>query len=110
MGEYAQLEIDNQIGSWGENYDDEYNDGYIPMSAYLWTTVHIIEVQSESDKAWKILVGAEGKPWKAPLWFPKSRCKLNRKEKSLSVPDWLWSEKLKEYAAKKRELAQGQTP
>ena len=31
------------------------------------------------------------------LWFPKSECTINRKEKSIEMPSWLYQEKLAEY-------------
>lgn len=52
-------------------------------------TVKYTELIRETEKAWFLYYDYHGK-----LWFPKSKCEINKKEKTLTMPDWLAWENL----------------
>jgi len=54
-------------------------------------------VLKQSDKAWLIRFPNNA----GQAWFPKSQCKVDMRERILSIPDWLRNEKVKEFAIKK---------
>lgn len=47
------------------------------------------ELIRETKKAWLLEYETFGK-----LWFPKSECKIDKKNKTLTMPNWLAKQKL----------------
>lgn len=56
-------------------------------------TINYDEIFKETDLSW-------GLTWSdidEPIWFPKSICSINRINKSITMPEWLYDKNLSMY-------------
>jgi hypothetical protein len=92
VGEYAEMEID---AGYSDTTDWEKPSCFRPRL----TEYKLKSIESETDKAWSIIVGDDVDFLKHALWFPKSICKIYGKK--LFAPSWLMAKKYEEYLKKK---------
>lgn len=50
-------------------------------------TIYYDELVTQTSSAWLLEID------EVKIWFPKSECEIDEKEKSLTGPEWLFKEK-----------------
>ena len=82
MGEFADMAIERDYEEWLDGGCSDMEVFY--PHTYTLDIIEYLEIIRETAKAWLLRINR-----KFIHWFPKSRCQIDKSEKTISIPHWL---------------------